>query len=288
MLVSGELASVPLLDVLQVVSHAKQSGVLSVDGNDVQGSLLFEAGGLVCAESTSSRPLLNRASSQPDSGVRAALRRVAAIAAFTELLALRLGTFRFRRVDVDAPVAELSGLKTELFYDDGPMDVGELLLVVATTIEKHEKHDPVARPSEPETARSHPRFSPTLIPAVLVLAEGAEKLAGHLTNVSRGGAFFHGYELPSRGSTCGIQFSLPGAYGMVQASARVAWVRVEGATAQRGAGLSFLEMNDEAVVRLDAYLQHYQRLAGEYTTATPGSRRIEPRGPIGRRTNDGT
>jgi Domain of unknown function (DUF4388)/PilZ domain len=282
MLVSGELENVPLLDVLQVVSHAKQSGILSVEGSAIDGNVLFERGGLVCAESTSSRPLFERAALEQDPRGRTALRRVAALAALTELLGLRLGTFRFRRVD--GAVSELSGVKTQFFYDAGPMDTGELLLVVATAIDKKEAPDRHRTPSTPtatatetererekkrkrETGkeRSHPRFSPTLIPAVV--AGGGGKLAGHLTNVSEGGAFFHGYELPERESSCRIQFSLPGAYGMVEAAARVAWVRIEGSVAQRGAGLSFLEMTDDARARLDAYLQHYQRLADEYRSS---------------------
>jgi Domain of unknown function (DUF4388)/PilZ domain len=278
MLVSGELENVPLLDVLQVVSHAKQSGILSVEGSAIDGNLLFDRGGLVCAESTSSRPLFERAALEQDSRCRTALRRVGALAALTELLGLRLGTFRFRRVD--GAVSELSGVKTQFFYDAGPMDTGELLLVVATAIDKKETSDRRRTPStatetkaeterekrrETGKERSHPRFSPTLIPAVI--AGGGGKLAGHLTNVSQGGAFFHGYELPECESSCRIQFSLPGAYGMVEAAARVAWVRIEGSVAQRGAGLSFLEMTDDARARLDAYLQHYQRLADEYRSS---------------------
>lgn len=277
MLVVGELENVPLLDVLQVVSHAKQSGILSVKGGSIQGNVVFDRGGLVCAESTSSRMLLQRAATESDARTRGVLRRVGALAALTELLTLRGGAFRFRRVE--DPVADLAGVKTGVFYDTGPMDTGELLLVLATTIDKKEeprKASPGAEEkveevvdSEHEKERSHTRISPTLIPAII--AEGARKLTGHLTNVSEGGAFFHGLELPSEGAVCRVQFSLPGAYGTVETAARVAWVRTGGVTALRGVGLSFLEMTDDARGKLHSYLEHYKRLANEYRTGEGGS-----------------
>lgn len=284
MLVVGELENVPLLDVLQVVSHAKQSGVLSVKGGSIQGSVIFEEGDLVCAESTSSRMLLQRAASESEVQTRAALRRIGALAALTELLALRGGAFRFRRVE--GRVEDLAGVKMGVFYEAGPMDTGELLLVLTTAIDK--KEDPHAAPPGPkadvqetehETQRSHPRFSPTLIPAVI--SHGARNLNGHLTNVSEGGGFFHGLELPEEGAACRVRFSLPGAYGTVETAARVAWVRTGGVTAQRGVGLSFQEMSDDARGRLRSYLEHYERLADEYRTgegssseaATPGNLR---------------
>jgi PilZ domain/Domain of unknown function (DUF4388) len=190
MLVTGELENVPLLDVLQVIAHAKQSGILSVEGKVIHGSVLFEGGAIVCTESTS----LDR----PD------------------------------------PTA----------------------LVVAESTEK-------------ERERSQARFSPTLIPAAI--EEGTAKLAGHLTNVSEGGAFFHGMELPRRGAICRVRFSLPGAYGLVEGAIRVVWVRADGATARRGAGLAFAEMSDDDRGRLLAYRSHYQRLADEYRTGVGAS-----------------
>jgi hypothetical protein len=284
MLVTGKLENVPLLDVVQVIAHAKQSGILSVEGKEVQGSVLFEGGGIVCAESTSSRLLVQRAASGTKKEARAALRRVGALAALTELLALGVGVFRFRRID--APITELAGMAMRRFYDAGPMDTGELLLAYATAIvEKEESRSARPGPTPPvdaesterERARAQVRFSPTLIPAVIEEGEegqegeeGAAKLAGHLTNVSEGGAFFHGIELPRNGASCRVRFSLPGAYGLVDAAIRVAWVRADGSTARRGAGLAFSEMTDDNRGRLLAYLQHYQRLADEYRTGVEG------------------
>lgn len=47
MLVSGEIENVPLLDVLQVVSYSKQTGVLTVEGVEIRGAIVFEQGAVV-------------------------------------------------------------------------------------------------------------------------------------------------------------------------------------------------------------------------------------------------
>ena len=96
MLVSGEIENVPLLDVLQVVAHSKQTGVLTVQGAEIEGVLVFERGGIICAETSSTRALLARAASSKEPRGRNALRRVGALAALTELLGMRSGSFRFQ------------------------------------------------------------------------------------------------------------------------------------------------------------------------------------------------
>jgi hypothetical protein len=263
MLVSGEIENVPLLEVLQVVSFSRQTGVLSVESSSGQGALLFEGGGIVCADSVSTRALLLRAAAEFDPRTRLALRRVQALAALTELLALRSGSFRFRTLR--EPLAEIGGVSTKSFYESGPMDAGELLVVLATTIDKKDAPvtEPVARAQVPvhDRERTHPRFSPTLIPATLELP--GSRLEGHLTNLSEGGAFFHGEALPPSASSCQIYFVLPGQTDLLEARARVAWVRPDGKGVKKGAGLSFEEVRDDVRDRVRRYLERFQRLADE-------------------------
>ena len=49
----------------------------------------------------------------------------------------------------------------------------------------------------------------------------------------------------------------------------MAWVRADGNTGRRGAGLAFVEMSHEGLGRLAAYLARYQRLADEYLEPNP-------------------
>jgi hypothetical protein len=261
MLVSGEIENVPLLDVLQVVAYSKQTGVLSVQGVGIEGSLVFERGAVVVGESTSTRTLLERAASESEPRARLALRRAGTLAVLTELLVLRSGKFRFQ--GTKARLADLVGVSLDAFYDEGTLDTGELLLLVATAIDKPAVPGEKSS-SEPaaQTERSHPRYAPTLIP--VSLASSDSTLDGHLTNLSEGGALFHGEAFPAAESLVAVRFTLPGPLGQVACRARVAWVRADGKSGQRGAGLAFVEMTHEGRGRLAAYLARYQRLADDY------------------------
>ena len=265
MLVSGEIENVPLLDVVQVMAYSKQTGVLKVGGAEIQGALVFERGAIVCGESTSTRPLLARAALEREPRTHIALRRVGTLAALTELLGLRSGTFRFQ--GTKERLAELAGVSLAVFYDGGTLDTGELLLILATAVDKPapppEKKSEPAQPKE----RSHPRYAPTLIPVSLAL--GSLVVEGHLTNLSDGGALFHGETLPPADSLVAMRFTLPGELGQVDCCARVAWVRADGKSGRRGAGLAFVEMTPEGRGRLGAYLARYQRLADEYMEPNP-------------------
>jgi hypothetical protein len=258
MLVSGEIENVPLLDVIQVVAHSSQSGVLTVQGAEAQGALVFERGGIVCAESSSSRPLLARAASAKEPRNRSTLRRVGTLAALAELLGLRSGSFRFQ--GASARLAELAGIDLTLFYDAGTLDAGELLLLVATAIDK--PLAPAPRQMEPEAERAHARYGPTLLPSSLLM--GDTLIDGHVMNLSEGGALFQGETLPPAESVVTVRLALPGKLGQISCRARVAWVRAAGDTGRRGAGLEFVEMTNEGRGRLASYLASYQRLADGY------------------------
>lgn len=265
MLVSGEIENVPLLDVVQVVAYSKQTGVLRVQGEGIKGSLVFERGAVVCGESTSTRGLLERAASEVEPRSRLALRRVGTLAVLTELLGLRSGTFRFQ--GTKERLADLTGVNLGRFYDGGTLDTGELLLVYATSVDKPPASPKEVSESPPERARSHPRYAPTLIP--VSLTSGEATLDGHLTNLSEGGALFHGEALPPAETQVVARLTLPGDLGQVACRARVVWARTDGKTGRRGAGLAFVEMAQESRGRLASYLARYQRLADEYLAPNP-------------------
>lgn len=259
MLVSGEIENVPLLEVLQVVAFSKQTGALFVESPLGGGAVLVDQGGIVCADSISTRALLKRAASESDPRTYLAFRRVQALAALSELLALRIGTFQFRTLR--ERLDEISGVSTKSFYDAGPMDTGELLLALATIIDKKDAPIPKRTTRSREQERSHPRFSPIVIPATVSLSGAV--LDGLLTNLSAGGTFFHGNELPPAKSECRLRFTLPNETSPIEVEAFVAWVRPEGDSTRRGAGISFREVSPEAGERIGSYLERYRKLAEE-------------------------
>jgi len=258
MIVSGELANVPLLDVFQVLAFSSQSGALYIEAGETSGTVLFHEGGIVCGESPATRELLARAAQEVDPQNRRAFRRVQALACLTELLSLRTGVFRFKKLD--EPLAELSGVDMKGFYASGTMATADLLLVLATAVDKKDSA-PAPAPREQSQARAHQRYSPTLIEADLSL--GTSKLSGYLTNMSAGGAFFQGDALPEKDTVPDLSFELPGGIGAITTKARVVWARAESSEGDRGVGLAFEGTSDEDKQKLRSYLERFQRLAAD-------------------------
>jgi hypothetical protein len=268
MIVSGELENVPLLDVLQVLAFSSQSGALYIESTDMTttttttGTVLFHHGAIVCGESPATRLLLARAAREIDPQNRRAFRRVQALACLTELMSLRTGVFRFEKHA--EPMAELAGVDMKSFYATGTMAASDLLLVLATAVDKK---DDVPLPSlgEPSQARSHPRFSPTLIEAELSL--GTSKLSGYLTNMSAGGGFFQGDALPEKETIPDVRFKLPGGIGTIATKARVVWRRSESTDGERGVGLAFEGTSEADKKKIQAYLERFQQLAADMDLA---------------------
>ena len=180
------------------------------------------------------------------------------MACLTELLSLRTGIFRFEKHN--QPMTELAGVDMKSFYATGTMATSDLLLVLATAVDKKDGA-PVSTSQEPSHARSHPRFSPTLIEAELCL--GTSKLSGHLTNMSAGGAFFQGDALPEKETVPDVRFELPGGIGAIATKARVVWARSESTDGERGVGLAFEETAEADKKKIQAYLERFQQLAAD-------------------------
>lgn len=265
MIVSGELENVPLLEVFQVLAFSSQSGALCIESGETTGTVLFDQGGIVCGESPATRPLLARAVQEIDPQNRRAFRRVQALACLTELMSLRSGIFRFEKRD--APTRELAGVDVRSLYASGAMPTAELLLVLATAIDKKEAvaSAPASAPAkDPTHERGHERFSPTLIEAEIFLgASNLSGLSGHLTNISAGGAFFQGDALPEHDTVSDVRFVLPGGIGLVTTKARVAWARPDAVGGERGVGLAFEDLRHEDEQKVRAYLERFQRLAAD-------------------------
>jgi Tfp pilus assembly protein PilZ len=264
MVISGELENVPLLDVLQVIAHSSQSGMLTVEGESASGAVVFEGGGIVCVTSSCTETLLTKSASEQDADHGRTFRRVQTLAALAELLALREGVFRFRKSDEHVP--ELAKVTLAPFYTAGPMDTGDLLLVLATMVDRAPVASGPAPVPSTDAERAHPRYAPTVIPAAL--HSGRSRLTGHLTNLSAGGAFFHGESLPAVDSNWSLFFELPGVSASIETSVRVAWSRPDSSERIKGVGLTFdrISANDEAL--LAKYLSRFQALADEYRAVT--------------------
>lgn len=258
MIVSGELENVPLLDVFQVLAFSAQTGALFIESGDTTGTVLFHEGGIVCGESPATRLLLARAAAEVDPQTRRAFRRVQALACLTELMSLRNGLFRFKKHD--GPLPELAGVDMRSFYASGTMATADLLLVLATAVDKK---DSVPAPAAEERShdRAHERFSPTLIEAELTL--GTSKLSGYLTNMSAGGSFFQGDALPEKDTVPDLHFELPGGIGTISTKARVVWARPESSEGERGVGLAFEGASEADKEKLQTYLERFHQLAAD-------------------------
>ena len=266
---TGRLETTPVLDLVQIIAYSQKSGLLSIKGNDIKGLLIFQNGNIICAYSPSALALLVKAAKEQEPDERLALRRIQVLAALQELFDVGEGDYRF--VKKAEPITELEGLDMKLFYASGPLDTGDLLLVLEEAMDEKDgapQHIQVqvnrASPAESNAdteGRGHPRYGPIVIQATLEFA--GTTAVGYLTNLSQGGTFFHADEFPGPDSECELGFELPWELGHCQAQAKVAWLRSEGPDTRRGVGLSFLELSPESKERLAAYLERFQELAAD-------------------------
>ncbi len=261
---TGRLEATPLLDIVQIIAYSQQSGLLSVKGSNTKGLLIFQAGNIICAYSPTALPLLVKAAKEQNPDNRLSLRRIQVLAALRELFDVGEGDYRF--VKKAEPITELEGLDMKLFYASGPLDTGDLLLVLEKAMDEQPQDIQVTRvsPSESRAAtegRVHPRYGPIVIQATLEFA--GTTVVGYLTNLSEGGTFFHADEFPGPDSECELGFELPWELGHCQAKAKVAWLRSEGPDTRRGVGLSFLEVSPDSKGRIAAYFERFQELAAD-------------------------
>ena len=261
---TGRLETTPLLDIVQIIAYSQQSGLLSIKGSDSKGLLIFQDGNIVCAYSPSALSLLVKAAKEQNADSRLSLRRIQVLAALRELFDIGEGDYRF--VKKSEPITELEGLDMRLFYESGPLDTGDLLLVLEKAMDEQPQviqvtHAPTEQAAQATEERVHPRYGPIVIQAALEFA--GTSVAGYLTNLSEGGTFFNADEFPGPDSECELDFELPWELGHCHAKAKVAWLRSEGPDTRRGVGLSFLEFSPGTQERIAAYLERFQELAAD-------------------------
>jgi hypothetical protein len=257
---NGRLETTPLLELIQILAYTRKSGILTVKAGETRGLVIFQDGNVVCAYSPTALSLLVKAAKETDPRHRLSLRRIQVLTSLRELFDLSEGDYRFVR---SKPVPELEGLDMKPFYADGALDSGDLLVALEKAMD-----------DEPEVARAAPapqqkhagqrryeRYGPIVIKGELV--ESGKTVKGVLTNLSMGGTFFHADELPPLDSLCELRFTLPEDLGQCQARAKVVWLRSQGASAKKGAGLAFQSLTADCKERLSTYLQRFQELASE-------------------------
>jgi uncharacterized protein (TIGR02266 family) len=257
MYLSGQIENMPLLEVLQVIAYTQRSGLLTVEGPNARGTVLFDGGNIICTHSDSTLSLLIKAAKEPNSGSRQAMRRIQALVFLAELFDLKEGVFNF--ITTSEPIPELAGLDMRPFYTYGGLDTGDLLLVLAKAMDD-EDEPPTPEVPPGENLRRHPRYKPIIFRADL--ADAHATMHGYLTDVSLGGAFFHAEQLPDVDCLVELQFFLPGEANPCRATAKVRWFRDGTTGGKRGVGVSFEEFPPESNERLAQYLDRFKKLAG--------------------------
>lgn len=268
---TGRLEERPLLDVIQIVAYSQQSGILTVEGPDGVGLVVFDNGNVICADSKTARHMLAKAAKETDERARLTLRRVQVLVAIRELFDLPVGEYRFE--ERAEPVAEIHGVSLRPFYASGPLDTGDLLLVLEKAMETMPTDlQPVAPPSREEAAqveqRRFPRFGPVVIRATLATEE--RRYEGYVTNVSLGGTFFHADVLPPLDLRGTLDFELPWGLGPCRTQVKVVWLRGDTAEAKRGAGLLFESTGGGSRKRIEAYIKQFQDLAEDVRSGSKG------------------
>jgi Domain of unknown function (DUF4388)/PilZ domain len=257
----GRLETTPLLELLQILAYSGKSGLLTVKGGETRGLVIFQEGNVVCAYSPTALPLLVKAAKEADPAERLSLRRIQVLASLRELFDLPEGDYRFVRGS--KPVPELQGLDIKVFYADGALDTGDLLVALETAMDSEPQvvQSPAAVQKSPAHQRRHERFGPIIIKGEL--RESNKILHGVLTNLSLGGTFFHADELPALDTVCELHFTLPEELGTCQVGAKVVWLRSEGVNTKRGAGLAFQSLPGDCEERISTYLRRFQDLASD-------------------------
>ena len=257
----GRLEATPLLELIQILAYSRKSGLLTVKGGEVRGLVIFQEGNVVCAYSPGGLALLVKAAKEVDPKHRLSLRRIQVLTALRELFDLPEGDYRFVRGS--KPVPELEGLDIRMFYEDGALDSGDLLVALEQAMDEEAEIAPAAPlPEEDFTQkRQHARFGPIIIKGELLYA--GMTFSGVLTNLSLGGTFFHSEKPPSLDSICELRFTLPDEAGSCRVRAKVVWLRTEGPNTKRGVGLAFEAFDADTQQKVAAYLDRFQELASD-------------------------
>ena len=113
--------------------------------------------------------------------------------------------------------------------------------------------------------RKHPRvgLAPSMIRAQLEQDDGERE--GYLINVSLGGAFLSIPEPPASEETSSFRLLLPWGVGECAVKAKTVWHQKDDEDRPIGAGLSFVDLSDDAKTKLENYLERFVELSTSIT-----------------------
>jgi c-di-GMP-binding flagellar brake protein YcgR len=112
--------------------------------------------------------------------------------------------------------------------------------------------------------REHRRHAPTILRAEI--ERDSVRREGYLMNVSLGGAFLTVENPPPPDSTLAVHVLFPWGMGETRLDARAVWLQTDERGQAIGAGVSFLEISDDARQKLSSYLERFVELAAEITS----------------------
>ena len=113
--------------------------------------------------------------------------------------------------------------------------------------------------------REHARvaLAPTIVRAEI--ENDGSRREVYLINVSLGGAFLTMDEPPNTEESSTLRLLLPWGVGECQVTAKSVWHQKDNENRNIGAGLSFVDMTDDAKQKLQSYLDRFAELTGEIT-----------------------
>ncbi len=111
--------------------------------------------------------------------------------------------------------------------------------------------------------REHRRHAPTILRAEV--ERGGARQNGYLLNVSLGGAFLTVEDPPRPEEALRVHVLFPWGMGECALEARSVWVQTDEKDRPIGAGLSFVDVPDDARRKLKSYLERFVELEGEIT-----------------------
>ncbi len=167
----GRLETTPLLELIQLLAYSRKSGILMVEAKETRRLVIFQEGNVVCTYSPTTHSLLLKASKETDPDRRLSLRRIQALISLGELFDQAEGDYHFVRGS--KPVAKLQDLSIKVFYDDGALDSGDLLVALERTMSAEDPQVARAAPlpeQDYSDQRRHPRYAPIIIKGELVVS----------------------------------------------------------------------------------------------------------------------
>ena len=113
--------------------------------------------------------------------------------------------------------------------------------------------------------REHRRLqlAPTIVRAEI--EQNGKRREGYLINVSLGGAFLSIADPPATDATTDLHMVLPWGIGECHVQACAVWEQTDDQERAIGAGISFIDLSEDARNRLKSYLDRFKELSAEIT-----------------------